>query len=88
MIVKIITDDGSLFYDSFLKLNCKYLNSEQFNIYDTDATWVISKETLAKSVLLVGCRKSQSNVTDEYTIKTNATVYLLNDEGKTIERIN
>jgi len=88
MIVKIIQEKGALFYDGFEKIRYEYKTSEELEQFDTDATWIDSRVTLAKGMVIVGRRKPIIGTDPEFTIRTNGEVYLLNDEGKTIERIN
>jgi len=89
MILKLLWDKGCILYDGFEKVHYEHLNSEDFNKFDTQASWIDSKETLGKSLIVLARRKVPNEAGEvEFSVKTNAVTYLLNDEGKTIERIN
>lgn len=81
-------EHGALFYDGFEKIRYEYKTSEELEKIDTNAVWYDSKVTLAKGIIIIGRRGSKIDLDCEFSIKTNGDVYLLNDEGKTIERIN
>jgi len=86
MIVKIIQENGALFYDGFEKIRYEYKTSEEMETIDTNAMWINSKLPLS-GILIIGRRKPIIGTDPEFTIRTNGETYLLNDEGKTIERI-
>jgi hypothetical protein len=90
MILKLLFDKGVIVYDGFRRVRYQWIaNSEEFEKIDTDATWIESSVGLCKSVLIIGQREDVDKADfDDFSIKTNCTVYLLNNEGKTIERIN
>jgi hypothetical protein len=93
MIIKIITKDKdsqpSIFYDGFNKVAYRYINDIDADKIETDATWFVNGKFCCgdkcAAVILINANRLNG---EEFTVKTNAITYLLNDEGKTIERIN
>ncbi len=89
MIIKILWKNGCILYDGFERINYETKNSEDAAKLDVNASWVDSGLTLAKSVLILARSKEPNQYGDiECSILTNCVTYILNDEGKTIERIN
>jgi len=91
MIVKIKskTDktnlNGWIFYDGLSRVHYDFVPADSVKSYEINATWVDEdEEAIGNTALLVRALKNGQ----EFLIITNRTTYLLNDEGKTIERLN
>ena len=91
MIVKIVTkNDGCIIYDNFERIRYKTIDFKSAQELDTDAKWL---EDIFKTELCVWIT-AKRRPTDEdrcgldFTISASGRVFLCNDEGKTIERIN
>lgn len=86
MILKIKYENGWIFYDQFIKIRYEY--KEDIVKWDDklyDVVWNDQEtEGCTKYVSIVGRLKNGN----EFSIASYGTTYLLNDEGKTIERIN
>uniref|UniRef100_A0A6M3KR67 Uncharacterized protein n=1 Tax=viral metagenome TaxID=1070528 RepID=A0A6M3KR67_9ZZZZ len=104
MIVKLKTtkidapsqsQESWAYFDGFRKIKQIYLTKEYLktgNLHKEHICdyLVMEKSTDMPTVLLI-CSLDYNKeclAKNEYTILTNQQVYLLNDEGKTIERIN
>ena len=88
MIVKIcvkkfekLEKQPTVLYDKFENLVYEYISEEQAKNLDPDANWVVSE--LGDSYVVISRSKP-----GPFSIVTNGVVYILNDAGKTIERIN
>lgn len=96
MIVKIKHEDSWVVYDNFVKVRYSHFRGEEANniaIENFDANWISSKPYIEMqpepTIVSINARlKSDTNEHREFTILANEKVYLLTDEGKTIERIN
>jgi hypothetical protein len=82
MIVKIRCEEKWIFYDGFEKVSYEYLGTK-IPHPDTDASWYGQKSNSDVDILIIG-RKGN----EETSIGANQCVYLCNDEGKTIEKLN
>ena len=85
MIVKICIKEfekqPTALYDGFENLVYEYISEEQASKLNPDANWVVSE--IGDSYVVISRSKP-----DPFSIVTNGVVYILNDAGKTIERIN
>lgn len=98
MIVKLDTTkvDGDrtgrswVYFDGFRKVKAILLKKDDgIDIYESDYV-VYDYKSKVKGMFLIICSLKYAEAISgkaEYTILTNQTAYLLNDEGKTIERI-
>lgn len=85
MIVKILYDKGAVVYDSFEKVSYKHYSAEEIKKFNVDAFWAEDcNKGNAYQILIIGKKKNG----EEFSIASPNVVYLLNDEGKTIERLN
>ena len=97
MIVKIRWNCGWILYDDFDKVHYKFYsreNAEKENAlvewFELDEDKKFRTNKPLQSVLVLYCRtrdKSGSVDRKQVSIKTDCPVYLLNDEGKTIEKL-
>lgn len=95
MILKVICEKEAIVYDGFELVRFKSINSDEFNqhtkgvegVLAVGASWIDSERSLAHSVLIIA-RPKDYPAKHEFTLATNCVAYLLNDEGKTVERIN
>jgi hypothetical protein len=95
MVIKVLWQNETVIYDGFEMVRFRSINSEQFEKHVKGDTgflaathsWLDSKRSLALSMLLIAKPKDTVKK-EEFIVATNCVVYLLNDEGKTIERIN
>ena len=85
MIVKVCIKEFEkqpiALYDKFDNLVYEYITKEQAKNLNPDVNMVVSE--IGDSYVVI----SRSNPT-AFSIVTNGVVYILNDAGKTIERIN
>ncbi len=93
MIIKIVTkNEGCIVFDGFSKIRYKSLSFAEAQKLDTDVNWLedIFKEELC--VWITGEEKFPSKDKlrsgTELSIVASGRVYLCNDEGKTIEKLN
>lgn len=84
MIVKIKHINSWIFYDKLEKVRYDKASIVEFIDDVPDVSWINEKSGSTDAVLL----KTRKINDTEFIILANETVYLLNDEGKTIERIN
>jgi hypothetical protein len=82
MIIKIKHKDSWIFYDELSKVRYETASITNFISIETDANWITEGSTDA---VLIHSRKKNG---EEFVILANERTYLLNDEGKTIERLN
>lgn len=85
MILKIRDRNGWVIYDNVEKVRYQYYKYEDLKVQDYDEFWG-SEEVKKKSPIVVIVYRRKYG-TDKTVWFTN-TVYLCNDNGKTIERIN
>ena len=99
MIIKIRWNNSWVIYDGFDKVHYEHYAPENAKKVQAQSEWMQSEkdkqERLNKpvfSVVRIICRKVCSSggerLGPQRTYKTDCPVYLLNDEGKTIEKIN
>ena len=87
MIVKIKSEkkaklNGWIFYDGLTRVHYDFVDEASVKDYEVDARWFDAEDGVA---LLIRALKRDGQ---EFLVLTNRTTYLLNDEGKTIERLN
>jgi len=96
MIVKIIFDSDIVMYDNFERVMYKRINKDKIK-GQADSYWLSKKEdseSQPKLPIQICCRKrSKRDDKDNlggllFAVITDCPTYLLNDDGKTIERIN
>ena len=92
MILKIHVGTGWVVYDGFDKVHYRHLPMEELKQFDVDATWWEDKEPNRNTHgILITARKrhpDEKRLSLDFAIRTNSCVYLCNDKGETIERIN
>ena len=95
MILKISTENkGWVVYDNFDKVQYKHLKYKEAKQLDTDARWLYEasedEETVCVYISAKKIRvdKDEERLGLEFSIVASGLVFLCNDEGKTIERIN
>jgi hypothetical protein len=89
MIVKIKANKGWLFYDGFEKIHHEGISREQATKIEPNAIWCEDNSECEGSkcpefIILYASKRGN----EPYSLVTNQITYLLNDEGKTIERLN
>ena len=93
MILKIKSPDegglnGWIFYDSLRKVHSEHTKWHVIKEWELNATWLgktdgVVDEAKENVLLIRGDRDGE-----DFSVVTNTATYLLNDDGKTIERIN
>jgi len=89
MIVKIKSEKGKaklngwIFYDGLTRVHYDFVDEDSVKDHEVNARWL--DESDGNAVLLISALKRDGQ---EFAIITNRSTYLLNDEGKTIERLN
>jgi len=94
MIVKILYQDYWVFYDDFEMV--RYNHFDELDAYghkaelpESDSEWIDQYKGKHDYVhVKARRRKTGQKIGEKFTILANNIVYLCNDEGKTIERIN
>ena len=84
MIVKIKHKESWVFYDRLSKIRYEVSSITNFISVETDANWV-NEDSGTTDAVLIHSRKING---EEFIILANEKIYLLNDEGKTIEKLN
>lgn len=84
MIVKIKHKNSWVFYDELSRINYKKVSIVDILKTKNDVEWINEESGSLDSVVMF-TRKTNG---EEFIIFANEGVYLLNNEGKTIERIN
>ena len=91
MIVKIVTkNDGCIVYDNFERVRYKTIDFKTAQELDADAKWL---EELFKNdfcVLIFAKRRptDEDRLGLDFGIVASGRVFLCNDQGQTIEKIN
>ena len=92
MIIKILWKNSWIFYDGFEKIRYEFIEKNKIDEIDfIDARWDSENSKSSHFLMMIGRKRLENDrgaPGREFTIITNCSVYLLNDEGKTIERIN
>lgn len=93
MIVKILFDKGFVLYDNFERVHYQHVENKKIKEHacNCDASWFEENSQTTHFILICGRKRTKrdENLSEKlYGIMANCAVYLLNDEGKTIERIN
>lgn len=89
MILKIQQKNGWVIYDNFEKIRYEHYKLENVPTWDVNAIWCEKqkgKETVC--VHIIARKNITSNELLEFSILADTKVYICNNEGKTIERIN
>ena len=91
MIVKLLCNKDSILYDNFERIHYRHIENGKMKEQDCDATWFEENTQSTHFILICGRKRSkrEEDLSEKlYSIMAQCPVYLLNDEGKTIERIN
>ena len=93
MIVKLLFNKGCILYDNFERVHYQHIENKEMDKHarDCDSSWFEEKSQSSHFLLICGRKRSKrdENLSEKlFSIMTNCAVYLLNDDGKTIEKIN
>ena len=90
MIVKIAQDKSWVIYDNFVRIHYEQTTVKEAEKSDPDAIWFDTAKRSGRCLMITACRKAvgQDKKGHQIRILADSVVYLCNDDGKTIERLN